>query len=108
MAETLDERLEASWQALDEGRLAEAKSAANQAEALDPEAPEVPTLRGAILQAEGDHVGAMAAWKRAMKMDDTYFEPVLLSAQLAGADGDLEAALELVERALDTAEEEDD
>jgi predicted Zn-dependent protease with MMP-like domain/Tfp pilus assembly protein PilF len=108
MAETLDERLEAGWQALDEGRLADAKLAANQAEALDLEAPEVPTLRGAILQAEGDHVGAMAAWKRAMKMDEAYFEPVLLSAQLAGADGDLDAALKLAERALDTAEEEDD
>jgi len=108
MAETLDVRLEAGWQALDEGRLADAKREANLAEELDAEAPEVPTLRGAILQAEGDHVGAMAAWRRAMKMDDTYFEPILLSAQLAGADGDLEAALKLVERALDVAEEEED
>jgi predicted Zn-dependent protease with MMP-like domain/Flp pilus assembly protein TadD len=108
MAETLDERLEAGWQALEEGRLADAKREANLAEGLDGEAPEVPTLRGAILQAEGDHVGAMAAWRRSMKMDDSYFEPILLSAQLAGADGDLEAALKLVERALDVAEEEED
>src|SRR5436190_212845 len=108
MAETLDERLEAGWRALDEGRLADAKREANLAEGLDGDAPEIPTLRGAILQAEGDHVGAMAAWRRAMKMDDGYFDPILLSAQLAGADGDLEAALRLVDRGLDVAEEEED
>jgi predicted Zn-dependent protease with MMP-like domain/Flp pilus assembly protein TadD len=108
MAETLDGRLEAGWQALDDGRIADAKREANEAEAIEADAPEVPTLLGAILQAEGDHVGAMAAWRRAMKMDETYFEPVLLSAQLAGADGDLEAALKLVDRALDVSEEETD
>jgi len=108
MAQTLDERLEAGWLALDEGRIADAKCEANEAEALDANAAEVPTLRGAILQAEGDHVGAMAAWRRAMKMDAAFYDPILLSAELAGADGDLEAALSLAERALDRANEEEE
>ena len=44
--------MEAGWRALDEGRLADAKREANLAEGLDGEAPEIPTLRGAILHVQ--------------------------------------------------------
>jgi predicted Zn-dependent protease with MMP-like domain/Flp pilus assembly protein TadD len=108
MAETLEEKLEAGWRALDAGELEQAQRALEEAASLDAEAPEVHTLAGAVRQAGGDHAGARAAWQRAIDLDDAYYDPLLLSAQLAGADGDLEDALGFADRAIDAAEEEEE
>lgn len=104
--QTLDEQLEAAWNYLDQGDLPAAR---RQAEALQVSAgatPELHTLLGAIIAAEGNTDAAMAAFRQAMELDPDYFEPVLLAAELAAADGALEEALELAEQALDTADEE--
>jgi predicted Zn-dependent protease with MMP-like domain/Flp pilus assembly protein TadD len=108
MGDAVDQRLEAGWQALETGDLDGARREAEAAVKADPDAPEAHSLQGAVNAAGGDHVSAMQAFKRAMKLDPDYFEPILLAAQLAGADGDLEEALRLAERAVDTAEEEDE
>lgn len=108
MADDLDELLKAGWEELDAGALDAARALCERARQADPRAPEVDVLAGAIAGAAGDADAARKAYRRAMKTDPDYFEPVYLLAHLEAQAGELEKALELTERALDLAEEEDE
>jgi predicted Zn-dependent protease with MMP-like domain len=108
VSETLEGRLESAWTALDRGDVKAAKAVAEAAKVAEPDAPEVHTLLGAIASSEGDYEGAMNGFRRAIELDPEYFDPVFLGAQAAAADGALEEALELAERALDLSDEEEE
>jgi tetratricopeptide (TPR) repeat protein len=105
----LAEHLDRGWELLKENDLAGARISAQAAQALEPKSPEAVTLLGAIAAAEGDEAAALASYRRAMKLDPEYVAPMLYAAEaLLGPDEEYEEALELTERALEHADDEED
>jgi predicted Zn-dependent protease with MMP-like domain/Flp pilus assembly protein TadD len=103
-----DPRLEAGWQALEAGDVAEAR---RQAEALDAGSPETLLLLGACCREEGDDAGAVVVLRKAAAADPEWATPQLwlgeiLAADPAGGPEVTAEALVYAERALDLAEEE--
>jgi predicted Zn-dependent protease with MMP-like domain/Tfp pilus assembly protein PilF len=103
-----DDPIERGWELLEGGKVDEARKLADRAVTADAESPEAHTLVGAVAGAEGDVEAALEAFERAMELDDTYLDPILLAAETHALEGDAKEALRLCERALDVAEEEDE
>ncbi|HVV51369.1 MAG TPA: metallopeptidase family protein [Polyangia bacterium] len=102
----LDPRIEAAWQALEAGEVAEAR---RRAEALEPGSPEALLLAAACFREEGEAEQAIATLRRAIAADPEWATPELwLGEILAGDPEAAEEALAHAERALDLAEEEDE
>jgi predicted Zn-dependent protease with MMP-like domain/Flp pilus assembly protein TadD len=105
----LSAHLDAGWDKLKENDLDGARISARAALDYDPGSPEAETLLGAIDAAAGDEDGAMDHYRRAMKLDREYVPPMLYAAELLLWPNEAyEDALELIEKALEHAEEEED
>jgi predicted Zn-dependent protease with MMP-like domain len=104
----LDRTVAQGFALLAEGELAKAKAKAEAGRKLDPDAPTLYVLFGAVAQGEGDLQAAKAAFEKAMALDPEYFEPILLCAAVAEELGETREAMALLGRALDVAEEEDE
>jgi len=99
-----DPRIEAAWQALEGGDVAEAR---RQAAALDPKSPETLLLLGACCREEEDDAQAVAILKRAAAADPEWATPQLwLGEILAGDPEATEEALRHATRALDLTDDE--
>jgi predicted Zn-dependent protease with MMP-like domain/Flp pilus assembly protein TadD len=105
----LARHLDRGWDLLKQNDLAGARISAQAAVDIDPTAPEAETLFGAIAAASGDEQGALERYQRAMKLDREYVPPMLYAAEiLLWPNEEYEDALELIERALEHADEEED
>ena len=99
-----DPRVEAAWQALERGDVAEAR---RQAEALDAEAPETLLLLGACCREEEDDAQAIAILKRAAAADPDWATPELWLGEILAGDPEATAeALQHASRALDLTDDE--
>lgn len=99
-----DPRLEAAWQALEDG---DAAGARRQATALNQDDPETLLLLAACAREEGDLPQALALTSRAAEAAPDWPTPVLWKAELLAGDPDrLEEALAVAERAVDLADDE--
>jgi predicted Zn-dependent protease with MMP-like domain/Tfp pilus assembly protein PilF len=99
-----DPRIEAAWQALETGDVAEAR---RQAEALDPESPETLLLLGACCREEEDDAQAIAILKRAAAADPGWATPELWLGEILAGDPEATAeALRHATRALDLTDDE--
>ena len=99
-----DPRIEAAWQALESGDVAEAR---RQAEALDPKSPETLLLLGACCREEEDDVQAIAILKRAAAADPDWATPELWLGEILAGDPEATAeALRHATRALDLTDDE--
>src|SRR6185312_6409654 len=100
----VDPRVEAAWQALEAGDVAEAR---RRAAALDAGSPEALLLLAACFREEGEDAEAAAALRRAAAADPEWATPELWLAEILASDPQAtEEALDHAERALDLAEEE--
>jgi tetratricopeptide (TPR) repeat protein len=101
-----DPRVEAAWQALERGDVAEAR---RQAEALDAEAPETLLLLGACCREEDDDAQAVAILKRAVAADPDWATPELWLGEILAGDPEATAeALRHAARALDLTDDENE
>ena len=99
-----DPRIEAAWQALESGDVAEAR---RQAEALDAKSPETLLLLGACCREEEDDAQAIAILKRAAAADPDWATPELWLGEIMAADPRaLAEALRHATRALDLTDDE--
>jgi predicted Zn-dependent protease with MMP-like domain/Flp pilus assembly protein TadD len=105
----LDRHLDEAWARFKKNDLEGARISARAAAALDPQNAEVETLYGNIEAAAGDHDAALEHFQKAMKLDREYVTPMLHAAEiLMWPNEEYEDALELIDRALEAAEEEED
>jgi tetratricopeptide (TPR) repeat protein len=105
----LAEHLDRGWDLFKENDLDGARISAQAALAEDPKSAEALTLLGAIAAAEGDEDAALDLYRRATALDDEYVAPLLYAAEiLLWPRGEHEEALELIDRALENADEEDE
>src|SRR5687767_4303442 len=103
----LSAHLDAGWDKLKVNDLDAARISARAALDEDPGSPEAETLLGAIAAASGDEDGAMDHYRRAMKLDREYVPPMLYAAELLlWPNQAYEDALELIDKALEHADEE--
>ena len=102
--------LDKGWELLTKKNdLEGARISAAAAAALDPLSAEVETLFGAIAAAAGDHDAALERYQKAMKLDREYVLPMLYAAEiLLWPNEEYEDALELIDRALEAADDEED
>ncbi|HEX2574340.1 MAG TPA: metallopeptidase family protein [Polyangia bacterium] len=105
----LEALLEQGWSNLHQGRFADAEKAARAGLAVEPEMPDIYTLLGAIAAHQGDVEVALGHYEKASEIDPEYVQPLLYAAELHfGVLEDPVGAMELCERALEVAEEEDE
>jgi predicted Zn-dependent protease with MMP-like domain len=105
----LRQQLEEGWQALERGKIAEARAHAGQALAASPGAAEALLLEAACLRDEGEGDGAIAVLRRVVESDAEWCTPELWLAELLAMKPDaVEEALEHAARALDLADDEDE
>lgn len=103
------EHLDRGWELLKKNDLDGARISAQAALAIDDAAPEAETLLGAIAAAAGDEEAALEHYQKAMKLDREYVPPMLYAAEmLLWPNEQYEDALELIDRALDNADDEED
>jgi predicted Zn-dependent protease with MMP-like domain len=101
--------LDRAWELLDRGDVTGAATAADSAARHAPSAPELLTLQGAIAAACGDTDAALEHYAAAMEADPDYASPLLQTAELyLYSLDDPERALELVRRARDLVNEDDE
>jgi predicted Zn-dependent protease with MMP-like domain len=99
-----DPRIEAAWQALETGDVAEAR---RQAEVLDPKSPETLLLLGACFREEEEDAEAIAILKRAAAADPEWATPELWLGEILAGDPEATAeALRHATRALDLTDDE--
>lgn len=107
--EPIDERLDEGWECLKKNDFEGARISARAAQKIDPRSAEALTLLGAVSAAEGDEESALEQYRGAMRLDPDYVAPALYAAELlAWEREEYEAALLLVERVLDGADDEED
>ena len=105
----LETLLEQGWEFLQTGRFAEAEQAARSALAVEPDLPDVFTLLGSIAAHQGDVEVALGHYEKASALDPEFVQPLLYAAELHfGVLEDPVGAMELCERALEVADEEDE
>jgi predicted Zn-dependent protease with MMP-like domain/Flp pilus assembly protein TadD len=107
--DALSAHLDRGWDLLKKNDLAGARISAVEAQKEAEDSPEAATLLGAIASAEGDEAAALVLYEKAMELDPEYVAPMLYAAELRlYPEEDFEGALDLVEQALDLADEEDE
>lgn len=105
--EVLDPRLEAGWQALSEGDLDKARSAASACAADEALRLDALMLEAACHRDEGNFAAALETLARVSQGDPDWCEPEMWTAEVLFDEGeDLDAALRHARKALDLAEEE--
>jgi predicted Zn-dependent protease with MMP-like domain len=105
--EVLDPRLEAGWQALTEGDLEKARSAASACAADEALRLDALMLEAACHRDEGNFAAALETLAQVSKGDPDWCEPEMWMAEVLFDQGeDLDDALRHARKALDLAEEE--
>ena len=105
----LSAHLDRAWDLLQQGDVDGARRSADEAARIDAQAPEVPTLLGAIAAARGEVEEALAHFSRATELDPDFPDPLLHAAELHLFPlGDFDEAIRLCEEALELAEEEEE
>lgn len=101
--------LDRGWDLISRGDFAGAKLSAEKSLELDTEAPEAYNLLGYIQAAQGHAEDALEHYRQAIELDETFVEAMLNAAEvLIHPLHDFDAALELVDDALDLAETDDE
>jgi len=107
--EEMDPALTAGWEALENGDIDAARTAATSYPADGPLRVEALMLQAACEREEGDREAALETLAKAAKAEPDFATPELWMAEMLLDDGeDLEGALKHAERALDLAEEEEE
>jgi predicted Zn-dependent protease with MMP-like domain/Flp pilus assembly protein TadD len=107
--EEMDPALTAGWEALENGDIDAARTAATSYPADGPLRVEALMLQAACEREEGDREAALATLAKAAKAEPDFATPELWMAEMLLDDGEqLEEALKHAERALDLAEEEEE
>jgi predicted Zn-dependent protease with MMP-like domain/Flp pilus assembly protein TadD len=105
--EVLDPRLEAGWQALTEGDLEKARSAASACATVEALRLDALMLEAACHRDEGNFAAALETLAQVSKGDPDWCEPEMWMAEVLFDQGeDLDEALRHARKALDLAEEE--
>lgn len=105
----LSAHLERGWDLAQRGDSQGAKTSARRALELDEQAPEAHNLLGYAAALAGDFEAALESYRRALSLDDNYFEVLLNAAEiLIHPLVDYSGALEMCQRALDLAEDEEE
>jgi predicted Zn-dependent protease with MMP-like domain len=101
-----DAALDAAWEALEAGDVADARRRASR---LEADAPDTLLLLAACAREEGDAAQALELLRRAAEGDPEWATPELWIAELLATQPEtMEEAQRHAERALDLAEEEDE
>lgn len=101
--------LDRGWDLVHRGDLSGALVSAEKGLDLDPQSPEAHNLVGYVRAAQGDVDEALEHYRHAIALDDTFVEAMLNAAEvLIHPLHDFEAAQELVEEALELAEDDDE
>ncbi|MGA2448988.1 MAG: tetratricopeptide repeat protein [Polyangiaceae bacterium] len=105
MEDQLTAHLDHGWDLAQKGDAAGAAACAKQALLLDPESPEVHNLMGFAAALDGDADRALEHYRRAIALDEAYFEAMLNAAEVMIAPlSDFDAALDQLDDALALAE----
>ena len=105
MEDQLTAHLDHGWDLAQKGDAAGATACAKQALLLDPQSPEVHNLMGFAAALDGDADLALEHYRRAIALDEAYFEAMLNAAEVMIAPLlDFDAAIEQLDVALDLAE----
>ncbi len=113
MSQDLDEQtadlLQTAWERLDAGDAEAALRLAVRAQSAAGDHAEVLMLQGAIAAQRDDVDAALTAMRRAAEADPTHPRPLIYAADLQlNFFDDPEAAIELLDRAIDLAENDDE
>jgi tetratricopeptide (TPR) repeat protein len=101
--------LDRGWDLVSRGDFAGAMVSARKSLEIDAESPEAHNLLGFIHAAEGNADDALDHYRQAIDLDETFIEAMLNAAEvLIHPLRDLDAALEMVEDALDYCETADE
>lgn len=105
--EAFESDLDACWELVDSGKIAEARLAAAEIRRRYQDTPEVYVLLGTLDSIEGDPEAALKNFEEAMELDPDFIEPLLCAAEIYIWElGEHEKGLKLCQKALDLAEEE--
>ena len=103
----LTAHLDRGWDLVSRGDLEGALVSAEKSLELDGESPEAHNLLGYVHAAQGNAEQALEAYKKAIELDDTFVEAMLNAAEiLMHPIHDYEAAIALVEDAIDLMDDE--
>lgn len=101
--------LDRGWDLIHRGDLAGAQRSAEKSLELDAESPEAYNLLGYVCAAQGDHEGALENYRQAIALDDSFVEAMLNASEvLIHPLHDFDAAISLIDDALDWAEGDDE
>jgi tetratricopeptide (TPR) repeat protein len=101
--------IDRGWDLIHRGDLRGAQISAEKSLELDAHSPEAYNLLGFVKAAQGDAEDALENYRQAIALDDTFVEAMLNAAEvLIHPLHDFDAALGMVEEALDFAESDDE
>lgn len=101
--------LDRGWDLIHRGDLSGALMSAEKGLELDPQSPEAHNLVGFVRAAQGEPEEALEFYRQAIALDDTFVEAMLNAAEvLIHPLHEFDAAQELVEEALELAEDDDE
>jgi Tfp pilus assembly protein PilF/predicted Zn-dependent protease with MMP-like domain len=101
--------LDRGWDLLHRGDLRGAEMSAEKSLELDAQSPEAHNLLGYVKAAQGNAEEAIEHYRQAIALDDTFVEAMLNAAEvLIHPLHDFDAALGMIEEALDFAENDDE
>lgn len=101
--------IDRGWDLIHRGDLRGAQVSAEKSLELDPQAPEAHNLLGYVKAAQGQADEALELYRQAIALDDTFVEAMLNAAEvLIHPLHDFDAAIGLIEEALDFAESADE
>jgi Tfp pilus assembly protein PilF len=101
--------IDRGWDLIHRGDLRGAQISAEKSIELDAQSPEAYNLLGYVRAAQGAAEDALESYKQAIALDDTFVEAMLNAAEvLIHPLHDFDAAIGMVEEALDFAENDDE
>jgi tetratricopeptide (TPR) repeat protein len=101
--------IDRGWDLIHRGDLRGAQVSAEKSLELDPQAPEAHNLLGYVKAAQGQADEALELYRQAIALDDTFVEAMLNAAEvLIHPLHDFDAAINLIDEAMDFAENADE
>ncbi len=105
----LSAHLDRGWDLVNRGDFLGAQTSAEKSLELDAKSPEVHNLLGYIQAAQGNIDEALSHYREAIALDDTFVEAILNAAELLiHPVRDFETAVDMVDEALDLAQNNDE